>query len=183
MSFSGCERNIYGGTPAEILHAVLLGLCDYIAEGIKMTFTESSIADISTTTAGICKDSRRQSERRIPYLGHFRKGLMSVKSLKAKDRFGRIFLVYISLINSHLICDLCKKRKRKSDDVLNTPQLIIEFLRGYFGMIKHTLMFHLWLKKDSYLKSDFEVADGIVDSISKNILIYSNHLLCVEATN
>ena len=62
MSFGDCERSIYGGTPAEILHAVLLGLCDYIAEGIKLTFTESSISEISTTTAGTCKDSLRQSE-------------------------------------------------------------------------------------------------------------------------
>jgi hypothetical protein len=27
MSFGGFPRGIYGGTPAEILHAVLLGLC------------------------------------------------------------------------------------------------------------------------------------------------------------
>ena len=33
LSFGGCRRNIYGATPAEVLHAVLLGLCDYIAEG------------------------------------------------------------------------------------------------------------------------------------------------------
>ena len=86
----GCERNIYGGTPVEILHAVLLDLCDYITDGIKLTFTGSSIPEISNTTAKIYKESRRQSERDIPYLEHFRKRLMSVKLLKAKDRFGRM---------------------------------------------------------------------------------------------
>ena len=43
MSFSVCERNIYGCTPAEILHAVLLGLYDYISDGMKLTFTNTSI--------------------------------------------------------------------------------------------------------------------------------------------
>ena len=108
MSFDGCEHNIYGGTPTEILHVVLLILCYYISEGIQLTFTESSMSEISTTTAGICKDYCRQSERDILYLGHFRKGLMSFKSLKAKDRFGRIFCVYLSLMISYLVCDLCK---------------------------------------------------------------------------
>ena len=145
---------------------MLLGLCDYIDEGIKLTFTDSSISDISHTTAVICKESLRQSERYIPYLGHFRKGLMSVKSFKAKDRFGSIFCVYLSLMNSYIICDLFKRKKSKFDDLPNTPLLSIDFLRGYFGIIEHTVMFHLWLKKDNYLKSDFKVGDGNVDLIS-----------------
>ena len=39
LSFGGCDRNIYGGTLAEMLHAVLLGLCDYISEGLEILFT------------------------------------------------------------------------------------------------------------------------------------------------
>ena len=74
---------------------------------------------------------------------------MSVKLLKAKDRFDRIFCIYLLLMNSHLILDLCKRKKRKSDDENNTPLLSIEFTRGYSGMIEHTLMFHSWLKKES----------------------------------
>ena len=128
MSFGGCERNIYSGNPAEMLHTVLLGLCDHIAEGIKFTFTESNISEMPNIIAGICKDSCCQNERNIPYLGHFRKELMSVKSLKTKDRFGRIFCVYLSLMNSHLICDICKRKKRKRNDVQNTPRLGNAFL-------------------------------------------------------
>ena len=32
LSFGGCSRNTYGSNPAEILNAVLLELCEYIAE-------------------------------------------------------------------------------------------------------------------------------------------------------
>ena len=63
LSFGGDPRDIYDGTPAEILHAVLLGLCDYIAEAIKLMFTQTSMDQVSYVVAGIYKDSRRQSER------------------------------------------------------------------------------------------------------------------------
>ena len=62
MSFSGYRRNIYGVTPVKILHAVLLDVYDYIADGMKLSFTNSNISKISNTTAGICKDTRCQSE-------------------------------------------------------------------------------------------------------------------------
>ena len=45
--FGGCSQNVYGDTPAEILHVVLLCLCEYIAEGIKSTSTVSAIAMMS----------------------------------------------------------------------------------------------------------------------------------------
>ena len=41
LNFGGCPRNVYGGTRPEILHTVLLGLCEYIAEGIELNFTTS----------------------------------------------------------------------------------------------------------------------------------------------
>ena len=59
-----------------------IGLYNYIADGIKLALTNSSISEMSNTTAGICKDARRQSELDVPYSGHFRKGLMYVRSLE-----------------------------------------------------------------------------------------------------
>ena len=113
LSFGGCNRNIYGATPAEVLHAVLLGLCDYIAEGMELTFTPGSMDLISHVVVGIYKDSRRQSERDLPDLGPLRHGLMSVKSLKAKERFSRVYCLFLALSNSYLINELCKKKRKK----------------------------------------------------------------------
>ena len=59
---------------------------------------------------GIYEDSRRQSERDLPDLGAFRNGLMSVNSLKAKERFARVYCVFLSLSNSYLIQELCTKK-------------------------------------------------------------------------
>ena len=94
LSFGGDPRGIYGGTPAEILHAVLLGLCDYIAEALDLMFTQSTFDLISMVVAGINQDSRRQSERSFPNITAFRNGLNSTAKLKAKERHGRILCWY-----------------------------------------------------------------------------------------
>ena len=53
LSFGGCKRNIYGATPAELLYAVLLGLCEYIVEGMDIRFTKSSLDLFSIMIIGI----------------------------------------------------------------------------------------------------------------------------------
>jgi hypothetical protein len=110
--FGGCDRGIHGATPAEILHSIQLGLCEYIAESLLMIFTPSSIDIISNTVVGIFENSHCQSERDLPNLNSFRQGLMAVKSLKAKERFARVYCIYLALSNSYCIKELWKKRKK-----------------------------------------------------------------------
>ena len=41
--FRGCKKGIYDTAQSEILYAVLLRLCKYTAEGMKLIFTDSAI--------------------------------------------------------------------------------------------------------------------------------------------
>ena len=155
ISFGGCKRNIYGATPAEILHAVLLGLCEYISEAIDLIFTQTCIEMISQVVVGIYRDSKRQSERDLPDIGPFKTGLNSVKSLKAKERFARIYCLFLALSNSFLIKHLCLKRRKKLNDDEEVPFITRELLTKLYTVIHDTLTFHLWLKQDKFKKSDF----------------------------
>ena len=171
MSFGGCKRNIYGATPPEILHAVLLGLCEYISESIELTFTESSICMISQTVVGIYHNSRRQSERGLPDMSPFKKGLFSVKSLKATERFARLFCLFLALCNSYLINNLLdKKMKKKSDDDVPAQKFTIQYLRGLKQVVEETLLFYLWMKNKKFPKSDFQVHDNQIDSRAMHCL-------------
>ena len=163
LSFGGCPRNIYGATPAEMLHSILLGMCEYIAESMELIFTDSSMYLISKTVVGIYENSRRQSERDLPDMGPFQKGLFSVKSLKAKERFARLFCLFLALSNSYLIDKLIKKKKKKKGDNPAEP-ITLQFLREYKQVVEDTLLFYLWMKQEQFLKSDFEVKDGEIDS-------------------
>lgn len=51
---------------------------------------------------------------------------------------------------------------------MDTPLILIDFLRGYLSVIEETLLFHLWLKKDKYLKSDFTVSEKMIDLRAMN---------------
>ena len=135
---------------------------------MELTFTPGSMDLISQVVVGIYEDSRRQSERDVPDLGPFCHGSMSVKSLKAKERFSRVYCLFLALSNFYLINELCKKKRKKSHDYNETYLLTHNFLRGYMGIIEQTLLFHLRLKKDKYLKSDFEVDPGEIDSCAMN---------------
>ena len=158
LSFGGCRRSIWGATPLEILHALQLGLCEYVAEGLECIFTQSCMDIISNTLVGILSESKRQSERNMPELSAFKLGLMSVKSLKAKERFARVFCVYLSLSNSYCINALVGKKKKsmEGEDHANSQRLTKDYLRGLKNVIEDTILFHQWFKEDEYKRSDFE---------------------------
>ena len=164
ISFGGCNRNIYGATPAEILHAVLLGLCEYISEAIDLIFTPTCIEMISEVVIGIYKDSKRQSERDLPDIGPFKTGLNSVKCLKAKERFTRIYCVFLALSNSYLITSLCLRKKKKFHDDEDVTFITRDLLENLYTVIHDTLLFHQWLKQDKFKKSDFMLSRRGVES-------------------
>lgn len=163
LSFGACDRGIYGGTPAEILHAIELGLCEYCADAMDFFFTKGVMETITTVVSGIVCSSSRQSERDLPNLNPFRQGLMSVKSLKARERFSRVYCAFLALSNSHLIRQLCtkKRKKNKADGESTTaPLLSRQFLSDLHNVFGQTICFHEWMKSESFRKSDFEVPHG-----------------------
>ena len=168
MSFGGCKRNIYGATPPEMLHSVLLGLCEYIADSFNLIFTNIPQDLFSSTISGIIQNSKRQSERDIPNLNAFKNGLMSVASLKATERYGRVFCIYIALCNSYLVSELCKRKRKKNQHDNTGTHISRDFLRGYYNVIEDTLLFYAWLKQESFLKSDFEISGNNIDSRAMN---------------
>lgn len=137
-------------------------------------FTRSSLVIISKAVSKITKQLRRQtSQRDLPSLSPFRNGgLKSVKALKAKERFARCYApTWLALMNPHVISALCqknKKRKKGKDENASVSKITLDFLRAYTSVIKDTLYFHRWLKKDRYLKSDFHVPEGEHDSRASN---------------
>ena len=57
ISFGGYPRGIYGGTPAEI-YDMLLYLCQYVVEGVKLTYTQSALNQMSHVVVGVYNGSR-----------------------------------------------------------------------------------------------------------------------------
>ena len=160
LSFGGDPRGIYGATPAEILHAVELGLCEYLAEAVDLIFTQTSLDSISYVVAGIYRDNRRQSERDVPSIVAFRNGLTSVAKLKATERFSRVYVLLLALSNSHLVKDLCTRKRKRLHNSDNAPLINRTLIVNLMSVLHNTLTFHQWLKKDKFIKTDF-VEDSV----------------------
>ncbi len=158
ISFGGCNRSIWGATPLEILHAVQLGLCEYLSESLENFIFTAKPFDkvISVTATAIAKNSIRQSERDLPLLSPFRNGLGSIKSLKAAERFARVFCLYLTFANTYCIKELTTYPMMKEN---NRTLFTFDYLRGLFAAIEQLLIFHQWLKEDKYKKEHFMNGD------------------------
>lgn len=75
--------------------------------------------------------------------------------------------------NSYLLEELCKKRKKKIQQNDNGLYITKALLQQFFSILEDTLLFHLWLKKDKFLKTDFKVKRRDVDSkAQRRIKVY-----------
>lgn len=172
MSFGGYERNIYGATPVEILHAILLGLCEYISEGIDLIFTHLSLDLISHVYLGIYKHSKRQNECNIPDIGPFKNGLNSLTSLKAKERFARIYCTYLAFCNSYLIKNLLGKTRRRIPSQEDTSLVTSSLLLSLQSVLHDIICFHLWLKQEEFKKINFVVGRRKTDSRASRRILF-----------
>ena len=155
LPFGGCEFNIHGNSPPEILHNYQLGKCNDL--GRELSFSDKANECISEMFKRLYPFAKCQSERNLPNLRPFRNGLSSVKSLKATERFDRIFAMYLSLMNPFLIRTLRKFKRMGTDNACdhnaqskNTTQSIKQFV----SVLEDTLILHEWLKLESIPRDD-----------------------------
>ena len=93
---------------------------------------------ISHVVAGVYKDSRHQSERGLPDMSPFRNGLNAVAKLKAKERYARIYLIFLAMSNSYLIKNLTSRKRKKLYDDETTPMITKLFLIKLYIVLKET---------------------------------------------
>ena len=109
-------------------------------------------------------NSSRQSSRGFPVLFPFKNGLNSIASLKADEKFARLFVTYIVLLNSHLIRRLRGKESKQSrprtSKKMGSKLLSREIIFSFVSVMEDVLIFHQWLKMDKIKKSDLEVPPG-----------------------
>ena len=159
LNFGGCSHNINGNSPHEILHNFYLGFCDWV--GRDLSFTSAANEIISEHFTRIYPFAKCQSDRNMPNLRTFFKGLSSVKSLKGTERFDRVFALWLTLMSPSLqrkLLDYKKSGQAEGGNVKNT----ILTLHMYIRVLEDTLMIHEWLKLKNVPKHDVTFDDDEV---------------------
>ena len=90
----------------------------------------------------------------MPNLSPFKMGLTAVSTLKATERFARVFCLYIALCNSYCIEALLQTYKTKSGKEKQSPFSRLELAQLKITL-EETLMFHQWLKERKFVRDDF----------------------------
>ena len=81
-----------------------------------------------------------------------------------------MYCEFLALYNTNLVEQLLvMRRKKNANDDNDPPFFTIDYLQKLLSILEETQLFHLWLKKDLYLKSDLEKNNGEVDSIADKI--------------
>ena len=101
-AFSGLEygANIWGinrATPPEPLHLILLGICMFLVDSLYSELPAQAMAKLDELVAKISSDYGRQSDRNMPDIRPFRSGLSKTSRLTAKQKYGRIFNIFLAL--------------------------------------------------------------------------------------
>ena len=167
LPFGGCPHNIHCSCPPEILHNFQLGKCNDL--GRDLSFTDAANEHISTNFTRVYPFLKCQSERNVPSIRPFRDGISSVKSLKAKERYARVFAVYLSMMNPYLVKKLEQYKKAGQDNanVKNSTHSI----KQYVTVLEDTLMIHEWLKSGTISRT---LVDDLFESPAyKRIVQYS----------
>jgi hypothetical protein len=121
---------------AEFLHTFEKGKCEEI--GRDLSLTDSANQCISDNFVRQYPFAKCQSERDLPNLRPFRKGISSVKSLKATETFDRIFAQWLSLMNPSLQSHLKSFKLSGQDEILvkNSTETIHQHIR----ILEETMM-------------------------------------------
>ena len=156
LPFGGCPLNIHGNSVAEFLHNFQKGKCEEL--GKDLSFTDKANKCISENFVRQYPFAKCQSERDIPNLRPFRKGISSVKCLKATETFDRIFAQWLSLMNPSLQCHLKSFKLCGQLDV--SVKNTTETIQGHIRVLEETMMLHEWLRLE---EMDREDVDPIVE--------------------
>ena len=166
LPFGASIHGIYGGTPVEILHSILLGLCVALSSSLDTKFTETFHTSLDCWTARIYQMYKHQSEKDVHRLSAFKDKLINPGSLTGKEKLSRIFAVYLILMQSEFVRDTVEhtpyryyKMQNPEDKTEEKVAIDRHYLRNVLTCLEQTLCFHEWLKKEEFRKEEIDRQD------------------------
>ena len=143
------DRGIFGATPGEILHLVLLGWFKYCMEAFvtQMGGPKSTYAALfDSLCAEIGERLQRQSDREVPRT-NFPKGFSTVANLKGHEIVGCLVVMLFAIQTSRFKEIFAAPRFRKPKQ-LGDSQHVADWIL----LLECLLQWHQWLKEPSMTK-------------------------------
>ena len=152
VDFGGDPYGIYGSTPPEPLHVFQMGLCVYLVEEFLREIYTSTQKLLDNVVANIVSTQSRQSHRGFPSLSTFRNGFINLGTITGKEKYARIFVLYLALMTKDLAKSVSDARGRGPE----YPPLGADCAKKWLHLIEATLGIGQWFKKVSHPKDTID---------------------------
>ena len=157
MCFGANPYGINIATPPEALHAILLGLCIRVVESLISELPKRAQIELDNLVARLAMKFHRQSDREMPDLKPFKSGLSNTSRLTAKQKYARVFIIYLALKDKTLAQFITGTKfplgDQKKGNKCNFSQAKY---RRTIRIFEEVLLFYRWVVKADHKKSDFE---------------------------
>ena len=159
--FDACfGANPYGiniATPPEALHAILLGICIRLVESLISELPKKAQEELDQLVGRIAMKFHRQSDREMPDLKPFKSGLSNTSRLTAKQKYARVFIIYLALKHNSIAKYITTTKfalgDTKKGHKCQFPQ---SKYQKTIKIFEEVLLFYRWVVKADHKKSDFE---------------------------
>ncbi len=152
VNFGGDEYGIYGSTPPEPLHVFQMGLCVYLVEEFLRDIYTSTSKLLDVVVAKIVSSQSRQSHRGFPSLSTFRNGFTNLGTITGKEKYARIFVLYLALMTEEVANSVSTARGRGAE----YPPLGADCAKNWLKLVEATLGIGQWFKKLSHPKDTID---------------------------
>jgi hypothetical protein len=181
VDFGGDPYGIFSGTPVEMLHALQLGIMEYVMEVFFDCFPARVLATIDSFVSQVREDIRQSVRKEFPTC-NFAHGVTTLKMTTAQEKSGMLMmLVIVSNLTAgkDLLCQSMKEGKQTLSKAIGEQKL--NNFRALFEML---LTFEAWMKRDSYWKtSDRQTPKQAYAKIKEMLTMIKVHAPRKEDTN
>ena len=157
MCFGANPYGINIATPPEALHAIMLGLCIRVVESLISELPKRAQIELDNLVARLAMKFHRQSDREMPDLKPFKSGLSNTSRLTAKQKYARVFIIYLALKDKTLAQFITGTKfplgDQKKGNKCNFSQAKY---RRTIRIFEEVLLFYRWVVKADHKKTDFE---------------------------
>ena len=140
---------IFNATPPEHLHQ-MAGLVDYLYVHFESVLGNPTKDRIDVTIMQIVKNYGRQSERRFHSLSPFRTGIFKCSSLTSKEKVGRIYALYLCMLNPSIFQHIATYARRKRNPETGKNEVLDGI--GYQSAKKWLKLFEAMIVYDAWVR-------------------------------
>ena len=161
------SRGMLGACPPEPLHQWYLGVMTMVLEYIWMRVSNKALEYLDKVICGLSIECHRQSDRDMPNISMFQRGLMREK-LTGEERGNQLFMLYLSLLPTKVKSTLVSlddnnaARKSNKNNIVH-GKIINSNTKfdNWLHVLEQMLAISEWLKLDNIPVSDVEPSVNI----------------------